>query len=51
MPVDTNIFKHGKEINQLSTAFYKNTISMGSKMIFYIFIFGLLSIFNLKETF
>jgi hypothetical protein len=24
---------------------------MGSKMIFYIFIFGLLSIFNLKETF
>ncbi len=51
MPIDTNIFKHGKEINELHTAFYKNFISMGSKMIFYILIFILLNWLNLKETF
>lgn len=54
MPVDTNIFKHGKELNQLTTAFYKNSISMGSKFIFYVILFGLfyfLDEFNLLQSF
>ncbi len=51
MPVETNIFKHGKEVNQLLTAFYKNTVSMGFKMLFFILIYILIKFLDLKSIF
>lgn len=54
MPIETNIFKHGKELNQLTTAYFKNTIGMGSKLIFYIAIFWLIYLlksFVIQNTF
>ncbi len=52
MPLDTNIFRHGEETSKpVLTAFYKNTLSMFSKMLFYIFVFGILYFTEIKDTF
>lgn len=52
IPLDTNIFRHSEEIDKpVLTAFYKNTISMFSKMIFYILVFILLNFFEIQNIF
>ena len=51
MPLDTNIFRHGKETSPVLTAFYKNTLSMFGKMIYFIVLYFTIEIFSIKDTF
>jgi hypothetical protein len=51
MPLDTNIFRHGKETSPVLTAFYKNIISMFAKLLYFIILYFAVDFLSLKNSF
>ncbi len=51
MPLDGNLFRRGKEISAISASFYRNIISMGTRLVFYILVFITLYFSNLEDFF
>jgi len=51
IPMDTNIFREAKNENPTMMAFYKNTISMFSKLLFYLILYFVLDFLKISTSF